>query len=205
MKLKITKQVKTILFIGVALLAILFLFRKVTEGFADLKAYDYVDGKTNGPFKYDLAKLKSMAGGKAKISAINFYQYYDDGKGKKGYILQDDPSVGLQNQLGGPSIEFVKNVAPKKIYSSLDPQKTGPEFPLALTDARLSEGILITNTKASLGGNTESPLSSCASTKTKTGTNTTCTPKLQFQYNKGVSPVDPGKGKNLKIEFIFTD
>jgi len=204
--MKLSKQAKTILFVGLALLAILFFFRKVTEGFADVKAFDYVDGKSNGPFKYDLAKLKSMSGGKAKLSAINYYQYFDDRKGKKGYILQDDPSVGLQSQTRpGLNVEFIKNVTPKVIRSSLDPQTKEPEFPIALTDARMSDGIQIRNTKGTLGGSTESPLSTCVNTKTKTGTTTSCTPKTMFQYDKGVSATDPGKGKNLKIEFVFTD
>ncbi len=184
------KQVTTIVLLALVILGITYVYGRVVEGFTK-SAEQYVSG--NGPFRYTLADLKEMAGGKSKLKAIEFYDYYEDKKsGKKGFLLQDAPEVGMQNETGGPKITFGNN---QVVYAENSTRT--PKFPIALTDSKMASGIVITNVTGTLGGNTEPPLFKVDNKKQKVAVT---------QFTRGdKSTEEPGKGQELKIKFIFTD
>lgn len=189
-------QVKQILLVTIAIVTIFFVFSRVSEGFA-MPAEQYVSG--NGPFRYTLKQLQEMSGGKKKLSAIEFYDYFEkkDSSGKvvnKGFILQDDPAVGLQNESGGPRITFGNN---KVVYASNAPPNRKPRFPILLTDPQMASGIQISNVRGNLGGSTEPPLS----VRDAKGR---LTAKTQFNLND-LAKEGEGKGKAMKIKFVFSD
>ena len=186
-------QVKQIAFVSLILFGLLFVVGRVAEGFAK-SAEQYVSG--NGPFIYTLNDLKEMSGGKSKLSAIEFYDYFEkkDKSGKvlqKGFLLQDDPKVGQQNETGGPRIL----AGTKAIYASDSKKK--PNFPIALTDSLLQQGIQITNIAGNLGGSTEPPLSIMDAKGRLIA-------KTQFDL-KDRSKEEPGLNQAMKIKFVFTD
>ncbi len=209
MKFKISKQVKTFLFYSFVALSFLFAFRKITEGFtSEVKEYRYVnvnpEKKGGNAFPYSKTELLTMAKGKKKLSAINFAQFYTDPLTKeKGFILIDDPTHNLQNQTGGPTIEFSDpNVKPKVIFSSLDPQTSGTEFPIELSDKKLDKGITIRNLTDTLSSALPKPICTI-NPKTK---RQNCTSSQQFDFKRsGTADSGVGKGNNLRIEFVFTD
>jgi hypothetical protein len=186
------KQVYQIAVVGIVLIGIVFLFGRLTEGFAK-SAEQYVSG--NGPFRYTLKDLQEMAAGKSQLQAIEFYDYYEkkDTKGniiQKGFILQDAPDVGLQNETGGPRVTFGNN---KVVYAANS--KRTPKFPISLSDSQIASGIIISNTAGALGGSTEIPLDMMDAKGRKVA-------KMQFTRGDK-SKEDPGKGAEMKIKFIF--
>lgn len=186
-------QVKQIVFVAVLLFGLLFVLQRVTEGFAK-SAEQYVSGI--GPFIYTLNDLREMSGGKSKLSAIEFYDYFEkkDKSGKiiqKGFILQDDPTVGRQNETGGPRIV----AGTKAIYAADSTRK--PNFPIALNDPLLKQGIQISNIAGNLGGSTEPPLSIMDAKGRLVA-------KTQFDL-KDRSKEEPGINQAMKIKFIFSD
>ncbi len=170
-----------------------------------MSAEQYVSGI--GPFTYTLKDLKEMSGGKKKLAAIEFYDYYESAKTKqKGFILKDDPSKGEQSLSGGPIVEFVKTSTEIKrmkkdsdidntIYDSYglltnttDKVKEKMKksiFPISLDDERFENGIRIRNLSSNLGGEIDGNFT-------------------KFDA-KNRSSTDPGKGKTMMIKFIFSD
>ena len=128
------------------------------EGFAK-SPEQYVSGV--GPFFYSIQDLQQMAGGKTKLKEIQFFDYHEkkDAKGnilQKGFILQDDLKVGMQNETGGPRITFGNN---KVVYAE-NSQRT-PKFPILLSDPNMKSGIRISNIVGNLGGDVQPPFSTC--------------------------------------------
>jgi hypothetical protein len=196
-----SEQLSTILLLALVILGVVFALKNfgILEGFAK-SAEQYVSGV--GPFVYSVNDLKEMAGGKTKLAGIQFYDYFEkkDAKGKilqKGFILQDDPKVGMQNETGGPKITFGNN---KVVYASNSTRS--PKFPIDLTDSNIASGIKISNIAGNLGGDVQSPLSTCTMTTNRGVTSERCVAKVQFNRNDKATE-EPGKGKETKIVFVF--
>lgn len=194
-------QLTTIALIVVFVIGIVFILQRFNdvEGFST-SPEQYVSGV--GPFSFSLKQLQEMAGGKTKLKEIQFFDYYEkkDAKGnilQKGFILQDDPKVGMQNETGGPKITFGNN---KVVYAANSTRK--PKFPIALTDPNLKSGIRISNIVGNLGGDVQPPFSTCTMVTNRGKTSERCVAKVQFNRNDK-SKEEPGKGKETKIVFVF--
>jgi len=194
-------QLTTIAVVVMVVIGVYFVLQRfrILEGFAK-SPEQYVSGA--GPFSFSLKDLQEMANGKTKLKDIQFFDYFEkkDAKGnilQKGFILQDDPKVGMQNETGGPKITFGDN----KVVYAANSTRT-PKFPIALTDSKIKTGIRISNIVGNLGGDIQPPFSTCTMTTNRGKTSENCVAKVQFNRNN-TSKEDPGKGKETKIVFVF--